>query len=219
MAVLFDLDGTLIDTAPDFEYALTLICEEYGINKIHPSKIQAAINVGSINIVADGLGIEADNPKFKELYKKFLDIYEQHAGMNAVLFSGIENLLGLLDRTEIPWGIVTNKQQRFAIPLLEQLDLLHKTKVLVCGDTLSYSKPHPAPLIHACEKLNSNPKKSVYIGDAERDVLAGKAASMQTIVAMYGYIPDEATALKWKANFYVKKVSEIWPWIQKNLLH
>ena len=217
MAILFDLDGTLIDTAPDFIAAINQLRTTMGLAPlmdISLASVRFAIPDGIKAITQVGFEL---TPKDNDsnLRQQLLDAYQQNLGMHAKPFAGIENLLETLDQQQIPWGVVTNKQARFSEPLLHHLGLSSRAACIVSGDTTPYSKPHPAPLLHACSQMALSPSQCIYIGDAEQDVIAGHAAGMATIVALFGYIPDLSLAKEWGAHHYVQHPDEIFPWFKK----
>lgn len=216
MTILFDLDGTLIDTAPDFIAAVNQLRTQRGLSPL-PSALQLAVRLA----VTDGIkaitqaGFELMPEEDSALSQQLLETYQQNLGISAKPFPGIEALLNLLDAHQIQWGIVTNKQARFTEPLLERLGLIHRAACIVSGDTTAYAKPHPAPLLHACTQMTVLPKQCIYIGDAKQDILAGQAAGMTTVVALFGYIRDPALAREWGAHHYVSHPDEIFPWFKK----
>jgi len=197
---LFDLDGTLVDTAIDMLDALRLLAKENNIN-IEPShqEYKELITHGSRAIVESIFGI-TDKQTFFKLQKRYLAIYQQILTKGSCLFDGIEDFIEHLDKNHTPWGIVTNKPSYLAKPLVESLAALKNCGVLVGGDSTKFSKPHPEPINVAISKLKINPAKSWYIGDALSDISAGNAANMKTAIAMWGYIGQNDTPSKWQAH-------------------
>lgn len=220
MVLLFDLDGTLLDTAPDFLYALNQLRVENHLAPISSSllsDIKHHVSNGTEALLSHGLGLTVNDPHYESQAKRFLSIYREHLGQHTQHFPGIPMLLSLLEDHQIPWGIVTNKPQWLTEPLLKFLNLDKRAACIISGDTTPYLKPHPAPLLLASKQINVNPQLCIYIGDAERDIVAGKAAGMATIAALFGYINSIEEALQWDADHYVKHPDEIWPWILKKI--
>lgn len=216
--ILFDLDGTLLDTAPDFLYALQQLRKEEGLAPLSPSallQLRPAVSNGIGALITNGFGMDPEHPDSPILGKRLRDLYQQILGINTKPFPGIESLLTTLEQRNIPWGVVTNKPRELTEPLLLQQNLSHRAACIVSGDTTPNIKPHPEPLFHACRVLKVLPTQCLYIGDAERDIMAGKAAGMTTIAALFGYIEDITLAKKWAAHHYVHHANEILPWLEK----
>lgn len=220
MTILFDLDGTLVDTAPDFIHALNAVRATTDLSPLVLSNqssvrmVEIAVTEGIAGLVAVGLGIKADHPESPLWQKRLLQAYQQNLGLHATPFPGIEPLLHTLDQRQIPWGVVTNKESWHTNPLMERLGLAHRAACIVSGDTTPYPKPRPEPLLYACHQIGVSPTKCVYIGDAERDIIAGNAAGMTTIAALFGYIEDIALAKAWGAHHYIHHPDEILPWFE-----
>jgi len=220
MAILFDLDGTLIDTAPDFIHALNVVRTEINMSPLSFSNqtsvrmVEIAVTEGLAGLVTAGLGIKADHPENAIWKKRLLQAYQQNLGLYAKPFPGIETLLQTLEDRQIPWGVVTNKESSQTDPLMEKLGLSRRAACIVSGNTTPYAKPHPEPLLHACRQIGVSPTECIYIGDAERDIIAGKAAGMTTIAALFGYIEDITIAKTWGAHHYIHHADEILPWFE-----
>jgi N-acetyl-D-muramate 6-phosphate phosphatase len=214
-AVLFDLDGTLADTAPDLANALNQVLIENNKPPLTFEEIRPIVSHGGIALIRLGFNIEPDQPKFENYRNRLLTIYEQNICQHTVLFPGLDKLLLQLEQHNILWGVVTNKPDWLSKPLIKHLNLTHRIASLVCGNTLTERKPHPAPLLHACKEMNISPEQCIYIGDAARDIEAGKRAGMLTIAAAYGYIEDHDPAENWQAEHIVydsnKLTSQIMP--------
>ncbi len=206
-SVLFDLDGTLLDTAADLTFALNQLVEKYHRQPIATENFAAEIANGTNNILAKALGInQHDNPKkFNSLRNEFLQIYRQHLALHTQFFSGIPILLNFLDQQNFLWGIVTNKPRWLTEPLLRLFKLNQRAKCLVSGDDLPKSKPHPDPLLHACRLTQINPNRCIYVGDTETDVKAANAANIIPVVALYGYLGETSSPASWNATLYIKK--------------
>ena len=206
--VLFDLDGTLIDTAPEMHLSMNALLEEEGLDPLPYESIRPHVSNGVMGIFNNTFD---ETPKLGgRRFNRYLDIYEEHLGMNAQVFPGMGEVIGTIESKGIPWGIVTNKSKRFAIPLLEKLDLFDRASCVVCGDTTDKIKPDPEPINHALLLLNiKNSKNSFYIGDSKKDVDAAKAAEISSIACTYGYISDHEKPESWDANYYVNRPIEI----------
>lgn len=207
--LLFDLDGTLLDTAPEFAQCLNFLLAQEGRAPVSIENIRHLISFGAKFLVAEGFGLPIQHPCVDRLNARFLDIYRQNIGFKTEYFPGILSLLEKLTQEGIAWGIVTNKPARFTHPLLEKFELLHTARSIVCGDTLATSKPDPAPLLHACRQLGVSPLNGWYIGDAKTDVEAGRQAGMQCAIANYGYIPFNQNSRDWKADYYFHHADEL----------
>ncbi|EAQ32400.1 HAD family hydrolase [Idiomarina baltica] len=199
-AVLFDLDGTLLDSAPDLGFALNQVCRENGLPEIPAEVFTPVASHGSRGL----LGLtQLDEDALLALKPRFLDIYRSNLALHSKLFDGIEMLLSSLRRNQIKIGIVTNKPEFLTHPLIAQFEALQSISVVVCGDTLEEAKPSPKPLYYAAEQLAVDPKDCVYIGDAERDIVAGRNAGMVTVLAEYGYISSTDQPQQWLADYTI----------------
>lgn len=187
-AVLFDLDGTFADTAPDLGAALNHVLSLRGMPALPLSAIRPQASHGSPGLLKLGLGITPDAPEYESLREAFLLHYEAHICDKTHLFSGMSALIAELEERDLPWGIVTNKPHRYTVPLMEKLGYAKRASCLVSGDTCQYAKPHPMSLIHAANLIGIDPQRCLYLGDDIRDMEAAHAANMVGIVASYGYI-------------------------------
>ena len=199
-AVLFDLDGTLIDTAPDMGAALNNLLIEENLESLPLSTIRPLVSQGGLVLTRLGFAGKVPDAEIEALRLRYLDHYHAIVADEARLFDGYSEILDELEARSIAWGIVTNKPEWLTHPLLEQLDLASRTKVVIGGDTLKQRKPHPLPLKVAAERLGVSCDNCIYVGDDERDIVAGKAANMKTLVAAYGYIEDAASIGAWQAD-------------------
>lgn len=211
--VLFDLDGTFADTAPDLADALnkTLLANQRPTLSFE--KVRPVVSHGGRALIELGFGIREEHPEFDTLRKQLLSYYQQDIARHTQLFPGIQELLAALAADGMHWGIVTNKPAWLTNPLLASLQLPSQPCAVVSGDTLAERKPHPAPLLHACAACATLPQHTIYIGDAERDIVAGKRAGMLTLGALYGYIGELDDPLLWQADGYVRHAGEIQTWI------
>jgi 2-phosphoglycolate phosphatase len=187
-AVLFDLDGTLADTAPDLALALNRVRAEEGMEAIPALSVRAVASMGARGLLGTGLGIAPEDPRFVELRDRFLAHYQNGICVHTKLFDGMPDVLEELERRQLPWGIVTNKAARFTVPLLAALKLDSRAACAVSGDTTARSKPAPDPLFHAADTVGVKASECLYVGDDERDVLAARAAGMKVLAAGYGYL-------------------------------
>ncbi|WP_227431306.1 HAD family hydrolase [Psychrobacter sp. I-STPA6b] len=216
-AILFDLDGTLIDTAPDFIRIIKKMCAKYQHPCPSETAIREQVSAGSFAMVRLMFGdkfadISNDNPQLLAYRQEFLDTYEADICVDSQLFSGLASMLDNIEALDnLPWGIVTNKPRYLAELLLEKLDLNQRCSVLVCPDDVKNTKPDPEPLFLACQQLGVEPNQCVYVGDHIRDIEAGNRAGMITVLASYGYIPpeDKEDLSVWGADFIVNSPEEM----------
>lgn len=213
--VLFDLDGTLADTAPDLAYALNCVLEEQGHPPLPFAAIRPIVSHGGIALIRFGFGLAPDHPRFATLRQRLLDIYRENITARTRLFPGINELLSQLEKQGLNWGVVTNKPGWLTDPLMEGLQLRTRAATIVSGDTLGERKPHPAPMLLACREAGSEPAQCLYLGDAERDILAGRNAGMRTLIALYGYIGDDDTPEAWGADGAVDDPKDTLAWLAR----
>jgi len=208
-AVLFDLDGTLIDSAPDLAGACNEMRLERGLAPLPYERLRRMVGSGARGMVGASFGLAPDSPGYLELRDEFLGRYEARMTRETKVFDAMVPVLAWLERKRLPWGIVTNKASRFAVPLVAALGLAERASALVCGDTVAHSKPHPAPLLEAARRLGLAPERCAYVGDDRRDVDAGRAAGMLTIVAAWGYLGDGEAPEAWGANRLIAHPDEL----------
>ena len=199
-AVLFDLDGTLIDSAPDLGAAVDKMRVARGLPSLPLSHYRHMSGTGARGMIGVAFGITPDHPDFPALRDEFLNNYEQCMTERTFAFDGVGELIARLVAINLPWGVVTNKAARFAEPLTRAMPLFDSARALVCGDTTPHSKPHPAPLLEAARRLDMAPAQCLYVGDDERDIVAGLAAGMSTVAAGYGYLGQGAQPSAWGAH-------------------
>ncbi len=207
--IFFDLDGTLADTAPDLVAAANQLLIARNLAPKQYEVLRPCASAGARGLIGGAFGIDPDHPDFIPLRDEFFTNYEKALLVNSVLFDGVEHLLDQLDGAKLPWGIVTNKSERFTNPLTDLMGLRQRAASTVSGDTTPYSKPHPEPILHAARLANVDPASSVYIGDDIRDIVAGKAAGMKTIAAAYGYCGCEEPPEAWGADYLVRHPKEL----------
>lgn len=216
-AVLFDLDGTLLDTARDLADALNELRRQERLAPLPPEQIRCFVSHGAAALVRLSFP-DVPEVRFLALRDRLLEIYSRSLAVHTRPFDGMPTVLEYLERHELPWGVVTNKSHALAAPLLEAVGLAERARVLVGGDTLAERKPHPLPLLYAAERLHVTPVETVYVGDAERDVLAARAAGMRVIVACFGYIGPAEDPRAWPADAWADSPLEILEWLRRQPL-
>ena len=214
--VLFDLDGTLADTAPDLAHALNALLVEEGKTALPYDTIRPEVSHGASALVTLGFGQKPGDPDFDQLRERFLALYSADLCLHTKPFTGIEPLLKSLQQQGINWGVVTNKPAFLTDPLVAGLNLSPAPACVVSGDTVANRKPHPEPMLHACTAAGSRPEQCLYVGDAERDILAGKHAGMKTLEALFGYINSHETPDRWGADGMIRAPGEILDWLNAN---
>lgn len=207
-ALLFDLDGTFADTAPDLGNALNRQRARRGLAPLPLATIRPHASAGARGLLALGFGLAPGAPEYDAMREEFLSLYEQALCEDTQLFAGIEPLLAALDARGVPWGIVTNKPARFTLPLLVALRIAGRTPCIVSGDTCPQAKPHPAPLLHGAALLGTTPAQCAYVGDDERDMLASRAAGMFAVIARYGYLGGRPH-VEWDADAAIASPGEL----------
>ena len=214
-SVFFDLDGTLADTAPDLAAALNQILQERDKPVMSLETIRPSVSLGGNTMIKLAFAIEEDDPEFDDLRRRFLEIYHERLHQDTRVFPGIEKVLDYLESKNMVWGVVTNKPEWLTKPVMDQLKLTQRAACIVSGDTTEYRKPHPGPMLHACEIAHCSPETSLYIGDALRDIEAGRAAGMKTLTADYGYIAKDENPDEWNADGNIATAEEIIDWLRK----
>ena len=207
--VFFDLDGTLADTAPDLVAATNKLLLARNLDPKPYEFLRPYASAGARGLLEGAFGIGTDHPDFITLRDEFFSNYENALLVDSKLFADIDHLLDQMDQAKLPWGIVTNKSQRFTNPLVELMGLNQRSISTVSGDTTPHSKPHPEPILHAAKLANIDPTKSLYVGDDIRDVIAGKAAGMKTVAAAYGYCGCKEAPQDWGADYLIHTPLEL----------
>ena len=207
--VFFDLDGTLADTAPDLVAAANLLRVARGLSPLPYEVLRPTASAGARGLIQGAFGYDNQHPQFEELRDEFLANYEKNICVHSKLFDGMNAFLQELEKRQIPWGIVTNKVERFTHPLLKLMGLHQRSAAIVGGDTTPHSKPHPAPILKAAEICNINPSECLYVGDDLRDIEAGRAAGMKTVAAAYGYCGCDEPVNAWGADYIIDHPSEL----------
>ncbi len=217
-AVLFDLDGTLLDTAPDFITVLNQLLTEENCNTLSDDAIRKTVSEGARALITLGFSLKEGDHGFDRLKERLLELYLAGLAKETKPFPGISDLISHLHANEIAWGIVTNKQGAYTTPIMDAMAFHPAPLSTICPDHVNQTKPHPEPLIKACAEIGCELHEAIYIGDHARDIEAGKRAGMVTIAAGYGYIPQGDCPSNWKADHTVNHATEIIPLLQKKYL-
>ncbi len=199
-AVLFDLDGTLVDSAPDLGAAADAMRIKRGLPSFPLAQYRHMAGAGARGMLGIAFGIAPGHADFDAMREEFFVNYEQCLTERTHAFDGVTDLIAQLTARGLPWGVVTNKSSRFAVPLTQGMPLFATSGALVCGDTTPHAKPHPEPLLEAARRLGLPPRQCLYVGDDERDIVAGLAAGMFTVAATYGYLGARADTSQWGAH-------------------
>lgn len=213
-AVLFDLDGTLADTAPDMARTVNAMRTRRGLAPVAAEIVRPYVSKGARGMILAAFEIAADNPEYPAMREEFLALYGENLCIDTRLFPGMEALLARLDAAEMPWGVVTNKFERFARPIIADLGLAARVAVVVGGDTCARAKPFPDSLLYAAQAMGVPATRTLYVGDDERDVQAARAAGMPVVVAGYGYLGDGPPPAQWKADGVCNSPAELEAWIR-----
>ena len=201
-AFIFDLDGTLLDTADDLGAALNSVLVAHNQPRVSARVYRPAASNGALALLEAGFGPHWHaHTQHDDLRQQLLTAYADNIATHSQCFTGIAQLLIALDQQQIKWGIMTNKPEFLTTPLVAAISELSDAQAIVCGDTLNVAKPSPLPLLHTAQLLDVEPNRCLYVGDAQRDIIAAKAANMHSATALWGYIPNEDEALSWQADF------------------
>lgn len=214
-SVLFDLDGTLLDTADDFLAIIRSMRAERGLADEPLEQVRACVSNGAAGMLCEAFSVTPKAPGFADLREDFLQRYQAAIAVHTRPFPGIMELLDWLDAEGLPWGVVTNKLSHFSIPLLEATGLAQRCASLVCPDQVTHAKPHPEPLLKACQEMGVEPGHSVFIGDHLRDIQAGQAAGMRTVAALYGYLIADDQPHLWNATHSIDNAAALRPWLEQ----
>ena len=199
-AVLFDLDGTLIDSAPDLGAAADKMRVDRGMPSLSAASYRPMAGAGARGMIDVAFGLTPEHADFAALREEFFSNYEQCLTQSTYAFDGVQELIAYLVALDLPWGVVTNKSSRFTDPLTRAMPLFASARTVVSGDTTPHSKPHPEPLFEAARRLAIDPARCLYVGDDERDIVAGLAAGMGTVAATYGYLGEKSDPAQWGAH-------------------
>jgi N-acetyl-D-muramate 6-phosphate phosphatase len=213
-AVLFDLDGTLLDTAQDFHESLNVLRAEEGLAPLTFETVRAQVSLGGHALVRLGFGV-LDADAHEAMRMRLLNIYRKRLAKHTRLFEGGDEMLDALENRGLTWGIVTNKPGWLTDPLLIEVNLHNRARAVVSGDTLAERKPSPLPLLHAAKTLGVNPTECVFVGDAERDAQAAQSAGMYSVIAGFGYIGDDDRADEWFQHGWLDTPLDLLAWLDK----
>ena len=214
-AVLFDLDGTLIDSAPDLGAAVDQMRVVRGMSSLPLEHYRHMAGAGARGMIGLAFGYTPEHPEYEAMKEEFFRNYEACMTERTFAFEGIAEMIQALVDMNMPWGVVTNKSKRFAEPLTQGMPLFASCAVVISGDTTPHAKPHPAPLLEAAKRLNIEPSRCVYVGDDERDIVAGHAAKMKTVAATYGYLGAQADVAAWQAHAHIDSPLQLLNFLSK----
>jgi phosphoglycolate phosphatase len=213
-AVLFDLDGTLIDSAPDLAAAADAMRLARGLPSLPLAQYRPMAGAGARGLLAVAFGLTPEHADYGTLREEFFCNYERSLTQRTQIFDGVPELLEAFANQGLKWGVVTNKAERFTLPLTGSMALFATAGAIVSGDTTPHAKPHPAPLLEAARRMGVDASRCVYVGDDERDIVAGLAAGMATVAVTYGYLGAQADTTRWGANATINCVNELLPLLQ-----
>jgi len=208
-AILFDLDGTLIDSAPDLGAAADKMRTDRSLESLPLSLYRPMAGAGARGMIAVAFGLTPQDAAFEALKEEFFSNYEARLVKNTHAFDGVAELIARICNSGFKWGVVTNKSARFTLPLTRAMSLFMTAQTIISGDTTAHAKPHPAPLLEAARQLDLPPVRCIYVGDDERDIVAGRAAGMSTVAAAYGYLGNVSDTERWNADFTIIKPSDL----------
>lgn len=212
LAMLFDLDGTLVDSAPDLAAAGNAVRRTRGLPDLPAALYRPHTSAGARGMLRIAMDVSPDDGNYEALKHEFLTAYEQCLTRHTACFPGMAGLLERLEAQDIAWGIVTNKVTRYTLPIVTHLGLATRAGAVVCGDTTPHAKPHPAPLLEAARRIGIAPERCLYVGDDLRDVQAGRAAGMQTVAVRWGYLGDTLPIEQWGADAIIDAPDELLKW-------
>ena len=208
-AVLFDMDGTLIDSAPDLGAAADKMRTDRGLPSLPLAQYRPMAGAGARGMIGVAFGVSQQHAEFESLKEEFFANYEACMTLRTYAFEGVAEMLGGICQAGLKWGVVTNKSERFTLPLTRSMLLFNSAQTIISGDTTPHAKPHPAPLLEAARRLNVAVDRCAYVGDDERDIIAGRAAGMPTVAAAYGYLGTNADTAGWNADATIVSPSEL----------
>ncbi len=211
--VLFDLDGTLLDTAPDLAYALNRTLQELDCQPLPFEHIRPHVSHGARGLIRLGFGLGPGDRTYDGIRHRLLAIYRANLARETRLFPGMAHVLDEIEERSLNWGVVTNKPAWLTDPLVDALALRRRAACVVSGDSTPNSKPHPGPLLHACRQTGSRPSECLYVGDARRDIEAGRSAGLHTVVALFGYVGPADAPLNWGADISIDRPEELLDWL------
>lgn len=208
-AILFDLDGTLIDSAPDLGAAADQMRIARGLPSLPMADYRPFAGSGARGMLRVAFGMQPEDAEFPTMREEFFQNYERRMTQDTTVFDGVADMLARIVAQQLHWGVVTNKSKRFTEPLSRQMALFASAGAVVSGDTTPHAKPHPEPLFEAARRIGVDPQDCVYVGDDERDIIAGKAAGMHTVAAVYGYLGEKQSVAHWQADDVINSPHEL----------
>lgn len=208
-AILFDLDGTLIDSAPDLGAAADQMRVARGMPSLPMADYRPFAGSGARGMLRVAFGMQPEDADFPAMREEFFQNYERRMTQDTTVFDGVADMLARIVAQQLHWGVVTNKSKRFTEPLSRQMPLFASAGAVVSGDTTPHAKPHPEPLLEAARRIGVDPQDCVYVGDDERDIIAGKAAGMHTVAAVYGYLGEKQSVAHWEADDVINSPHEL----------
>ena len=214
-AVLFDLDGTLIDSAPDLGAAVDKMRTDRGLASLPLDHYRSMAGAGARGMLSVAFGMTPEHPEFDAMKEEFFVNYENALTNRTTVFEGVIDMIAALQAQGLPWGVVTNKSSRFTDPLTSAMALFNSAGAIVSGNTTPHAKPHPEPLFEAARRMSVNPAHCVYVGDDERDIVAGLAAGMGTVAATYGYLGQQADISRWNAHLHIDSPLDLLKFLNK----
>lgn len=214
-AVLFDLDGTLIDSAPDLGDAADKMRTDRGLPSLPEALYRPMAGAGARGMLKVAFDITPEHPTYEAFREEFFVIYERAMTVRTYIFDGVIDVIDALRQRDMPWGVVTNKMARFTDPLTQAMPLFSSASAIVSGDTTAHAKPHPAPMFEAARRLGLSPEVCLYVGDDERDIVAGRAAGMRTVAASYGYLGEKTNIASWGADLHIDSPLNLLQWLTK----
>lgn len=217
--VLFDLDGTLIDTAPDSVLCLNKALSRHGLATVSVDAVKPFISYGPVAMINESLHHAISEAVRADILETMLDLYQNNIAEHSVFFKGMADTLDAIEAQGLKWGVVTNKRECFTLPLMAALKLTDRAACIISGDTTANPKPHVEPMLAACKQAAVKPQECVYIGDASHDITAGKNAQMKTLVALYGYLKPSDTPATWGADALIESPEQLATWINSVLCH
>ena len=217
--VLFDLDGTLLDTASDLIASLNHALQKESLPCVSAEQIKPYISHGAAAMISRSLNVAFNDEIHNRILEHMLNDYKNRIAEHTELFPGMASILEALENRGIKWGVVTNKRERFTSLLMDALNLTARAACIVSGDTTANSKPHPEPMLAACKQAGVKPQQCLFIGDSANDIEAGKSAGMKTMAAAYGYLKPDDDPESWQADALIQSPAEILPWMDKSLCH
>ncbi|MCS4295601.1 phosphoglycolate phosphatase [Comamonas sp. BIGb0152] len=208
-AILFDLDGTLIDSAPDLGAAADQMRVARGLPSLPMADYRPFAGSGARGMLRVAFGMQPEDAEFPAMREEFFQNYERRMTQDTTVFDGVADMLARIVAQQLHWGVVTNKSKRFTEPLSRQMALFASAGAVVSGDTTPHAKPHPEPLFEAARRIGVDPQDCVYVGDDERDIIAGRAAGMHTVAAVYGYLGEKQSVAHWEADDVINSPHEL----------